>query len=1054
MPCLGAIFLGVIAPREVDGEEILFNRDIRPILSSSCFACHGPDSQSRKADLRLDLREAAIAAGAIVPGNAEESPLVQRIFTEDKDALMPPIDSHKELTPGQKKLLSDWVQAGAIYQPHWSLIPPTMPNLPEVRNKSWIRHPIDRFILARLESSGLDPAPEADIRTLVRRASYDVTGLPPTPEEVDEVLMDPSQDRYEKYIDRLLKKEQWGEHRGRYWLDYARFADTHGIHFDNFREMWAYRDWVIDAFNQNMPFDQFTIEQLAGDLLPNPTLDQRIATGFHRCNITTNEGGIIDEEYRVLYARDRTETTSAVWLGLTSNCAVCHDHKFDPITMKDFYSLSAFFNNTTQDARDGNRKDTPPILAVPRKEERQKYDQLSAALVATRAQLEQAKDRAKPRFEEWLSSGKAKSEFMLYDASLSRLPAPVVHFPLQSGESLELDMVQGNVLRKLPLERKSKSRPGHITSSAWVNPTEEPPRIPSVGDFERDQPFAVTFWVYRPKKNVNGSLIARMNDGKDFRGWDVWLEGDRIAMHLVHQWPENAVKSVAAQVLPSEQWVHFTVSYDGSSKGSGIQFFQNGTPIPAEVRNDNLKNSIKTEVPFRIGSREKQSATPGVALQDLRIYAANIGDAIWREDASRARASYLVTQSLDESKTKEKLELLEWYLQAKDEDYRHRREQLTSIESEHRAIEQRGTIAHVMQERSEPAKAYILFRGEYDKRRDEVAPDTPKILPPFPSVSPRNRLGLARWLLQPENPLTARVTVNRFWQEVFGVGLVASAGDFGVTGQLPSHPELLDYLACSFRDEKWNVKQLFRSILTSSTYRQSAVNTPQKLQMDPENRLLSRGPRFRLDAESVRDSALFWSRLLSPKIGGPSVRPYQPPGVWEAVAMPESNTRIYKQDSGDALYRRSMYTFWKRSAPPASMEILNAPNRETCTVRRERTNTPIQALVTLNDPQFIEAARVLAQQVLTEKDENQDDHSRLQRLACVILSRPLLPNELGIVQASLSDLKSFYADKQELAKQLLKVGAATFNDKLDPSLLAAWTMLANELMNLDEALNK
>lgn len=1050
---LGFVALVFVSSTRAHAGDIQFNRDIRPILSSTCFACHGPDSQARKADLRLDIRENALATNAIVPGKPEESSLVQRLLTTDVDQVMPPPSSHKVLTPEQKQKLIDWVKSGAEYQPHWALIAPAMPDLPEVRNKAWVKTPIDRFILAKLEAIGLEPAPEADIRTLVRRVCLDLTGLPPSCEEVDEVAMDPSENRYEKYVDRLLAREQWGEHRGRFWLDYARYADTHGIHFDNFREMWAYRDWVIDAFNQNMPFDQFTIEQLAGDLLPNPTMDQRIATGFHRCNITTNEGGIIDEEYRVLYTRDRTETTAQVWMGLTANCAVCHDHKFDPLTMHDFYSMSAFFNNTTQDARDGNRKDTPPIINVPKKEDRPRYNQLAGEIEGARKAVEEAKAAARPGFDQWMASGEAQKELVWHRPFPEQ---PVVHFPLHAPESSFVDVVMENTAKSVPFEGKSKTKAGYVADLAWVNQEKVAPAFPTVGDWEKDQPFTLSFWMQRPKKNMSGAIIARMDEAKAFQGWDVWMENDRIGMHMIHAWPDNAVKFMSARPLPADKWTHVAITYDGSAKVAGFKIYFDGEAVGQDTKSDNLTGSIKTTTPFRIGQRSAGSPTPNVAIQDLQFYAVSLPVEKIRVAKTQSRAAYLASKGSKDPKDadKDKEELLAWYLEAKDAAYRERTTLLANLENEKKAIETRGTIAHVMQEKAEPAKAFVLFRGEYDKRRDEVTPNTPKVLPPFAADAPRNRLGLAQWLLAPEHPLTTRVTVNRFWQEIFGTGIVASAGDFGVTGQLPSHPELLDYMAVSFRQDGWNIKSLFRQMVTSAAYRQSSAVTPQKLTADPENRFLSRGTRYRLDAETIRDSALFWSGLLSKRIGGPSVRPYQPGGVWEAVAMPESNTRLYKQDEGDNLYRRSMYTFWKRAAPPASMEILNAPNRETCTVRRERTNTPIQALVTLNDPQFVEAARVLAQRILVEGGENTNDHARIQKLACIVLSRPFIPEELGIVQANLQDLRKLYADKPEAAKLLVTYGASPVDAKLDPSELASWTMLINQVMNLDEALNK
>jgi hypothetical protein len=803
----GLVMLGRVHAQTLQEPE--YNRDVRPILTENCFACHGPDKVSRKAGLRLDRREDAMDAGAVVPSDPDKSSLIERVFEQDAKKRMPPAKSAQKLTEAQKNTLKRWIAGGAKYQPNWSFIAPKRPQPPSVRNASWIRNPVDNFILSELEKRGLQPSPEADRPTLARRVSLDLTGLPPIPTDVAAFLADRSPDAYEHFVDRLLQSPHWGEHRARYWLDAARYADTHGIHFDNYREVWAYRDWVVAAFNRNMPFDQFTTEQLAGDLLPERTIDNLIASGFNRCNITTNEGGVIPEEYLVLYTRDRTETVGRIWMGMTANCAVCHDHKFDPLSQREFYSLAAFFNNTTQGAMDGNIKDTPPVIAVPRREDRLRWEAIARASAETRRELEAQRQL---KFNTWL--GKSANECS----------------PAERAELFD----------------------------CWMDIMDQPSR----------------------------TLTARLN----------------------------------------------------------------------------------------------------------------------------------------------------------------------KLRAEEAALKSRGTLAFVMQERRDAPMAYILYRGEYDKRRDPVLPDTPKFLPPWPPDLPKNRLGLARWLMRPEQPLTARVTVNRTWQEVFGVGIVRTSDDFGIMGEAPSHPELLDWLAVEFRESGWDMKRLFKLLVTSATYRQAPFCTREKLEKDPQNRLLSRGPRFRMDAEMIRDAALAASGLLVRKIGGPSVKPYQPPGVWEAVAMIGSNTRDYRQDHGLDLYRRSLYTFWKRSAPPASMEIFNAPTRETCSVRRERTDTPLQALVTLNDPQFVEAARALAQAALQSCSSRTEE--RIDFLAQRLLARRLRTEEKTVAARSLHGLLRYYQSHRDDAHKLLRVGESKADPGLEPVTLAAWTMFTNELMNLDEFLNK
>jgi hypothetical protein len=1029
------------------GERPEYNRDVRPILADNCFACHGPDSAARKAGLRLDRRDEAIKAEAIVPGDPDKSGLIERVFSDEPGQMMPPRKTHKTLTAAQKDTLRRWVADGGEYQPHWSLIAPQRPPLPKVLDAGWVRTPVDAFILAELEKHGLRPAPEADRRTLARRASLDLTGLPPSPAEVEAFVNDPAPDAYERYVDRLLDSPAWGEHRGRSWLDLARYADSNGIHFDNYREMWAYRDWVIGAFNRNLPFDQFTIEQLAGDLLPNATLEQRIASGFNRCNITTNEGGTIPEEYLVLYDRDRTETTGQTWLGLTVGCGVCHDHKFDPLTQKEFYSLAAFFNNTTQAAMDGNVKDTPPTVLVPRPEDQARWDGLERELADVRKQAEARKQVARADFDRWLAEAKPERVASLIPAEALRL-----HAELGEGDGKAVCVTVDGKPRTMTLPAGGAWDTGHVAAKAFKSQPGPAIEVAEAGDFDRDQAFSYGCWVEFTKPVGSGSVIARMDDQHDYRGWDLWVQNGRPAAHIVHKWPGDALKVVAKTPLQPNRWHHLFVTYDGSGRAAGVRLYVDGVPQQTDVEANTLKSTIRTAVPLTVAQRHTTARLDGLLLQDLRLYSRALAPAEVDRLAKGTRAAWLAAEPADRRSPAERDELFAWWLPALDQTYQALDRKLTELQQDEAVLKGRGTVAHVMQERPDEPAAYVLYRGEYDKRRDKVVPDTPKALPPLPPDLPRNRLGLARWLLLPEHPLTARVTVNRFWQEVFGTGIVRTSGDFGVTGEPPSHPELLDWLAVEFRESGWDVKRFFKLLVTSSAYRQAAVTTPEKLEKDPQNRLLSRGPRYRMDGEMVRDYALAASGLLVRKVGGPSVKPYQPDGVWEAVAMIGSNTRDYKRDSGAGLYRRSLYTFWKRAAPPASMEIFNAPSREVCTVRRERTDTPLQALVTLNDPQFVEAARHLAQVALEEGGGRPE--AGLDVLAKRLLSRPLRPEEAAVVQGSLNHLLEYYRGHPEDAKKLLAVGESPTDPALDPGTLAGWTMLANQMMNLDEVLNK
>ncbi|MGA2248233.1 MAG: DUF1553 domain-containing protein [Verrucomicrobiota bacterium] len=1024
---------------------IEFNRDVRPILAENCFSCHGTDSAARKANLRLDRFETATnkledGAVAIVPGHPEKSEMVRRIFATDDDH-MPPAKVNKVLKTEQEELLKQWIAGGAKYQPHWSFIAPVKAPVPSVKNPKWVHNPVDNFILVRLEQAKLKPNSEADKRTLIRRASLDLTGLPPPPEAVQTFVEDKSPEAYERVVDHLLASPRWGEQRAHYWLDAARYGDTHGIHFDNYREMWTYRDWVINSFNANMGFDEFTIEQLAGDLLPEATRDQKIASGFNRCHVTSNEGGLIDDEYLALYARDRTETTSQVWLGLTAGCAVCHDHKYDPLPQREFYALSAFFNNTTQKAMDGNIKDTPPVLPIPKAEDEKRWNELPGEETAHDKKIIQLQEIARGEFTNWL----AKPDFT---ALKTNPPADtlVLLAPLDDGGTNGARILVAGVEQNLSLSTNVAWQNGAVATQAIITGKSPLPALAKVGDFARDEAFSYAAWV-KLDNDVDGAVFARMQDTNGvFRGWDLWLEGGKPAIHILHSWPDNAIKVVGKQELEKGKWNHVCVTYNGSSQADGVKIYVNGALQETTVANNSLTQSIRTAVPFKIAQRDTSSRLTDAGLQDLRIYARELTQDEIESLAHVQRIRWLASKPT--RGTNENDELFVLWLNRLDAPYREAVEVKTRLAKEEEEIRMRGTVAYVMQERTNAPEAYVLFRGQYDQRRERVTPATPSALPPMPADAPRNRLGFAQWLVRPENPLMARVTVNRFWQEIFGTGLVKTAGDFGVAGEPPSHPELLDWLAVEFRESGWDVKHMYKLMVMSATYRQSAVTSPEKLEKDPQNRLLARGPRFRMDAEMLRDTLLASSGLLVEKIGGPSVRPYQPPGIWDVVGMPEGTTRNYVQDHGDNLYRRSVYTFWKRQAAPASLEIFNAPSRETCTVRRDRTDTPLQALVTLNDPQFVEAARHLAQESLESKAD------RLNFMAERLLARPLTAKERKIVKLSADDLLTHYQAAPKAAEELLAVGESKPDAKLEAPTLAAYTMVANELMNLDETLNK
>ncbi len=1057
--CLGSVLVAMAvvfasAANAGADEPLQYNRDIRPILANRCFACHGPDSAARKGDLRLDQRDAAMEMGAISAGKPEESELISRIYTDDPKLLMPPPETKQKLADAEKEKLKQWIASGAEYQQHWSLIPPQRSEPPVVKQEGWVKNTIDRFILARLEKEGLSPAPEADARTLFRRLYLDITGLPPAPKDVVTFVNDyqsRGDEALSEWIDKLLDSPAWGEHRARYWLDAARYGDTHGLHFDNYREIWPYRDWVIRSFNASQPFDQFTVEQIAGDLLPKPTEDQLIATGFQRCNITTNEGGTIDEENLANYAVDRVQTFGWVYLGMTTNCAQCHDHKFDRFTMRDFYSLAAFFRNTTQQAKDGNVADgRGPVLVVPSHEDKPRWTALPGLIAAAEAKRNARKENAKEAFRQWLA--KANAESLNQDISTDGL---LVHAPLNEGTGNEAKNLTGApatfaATGDVTWNPDGKFGPAHNIRAGGTFD------LGAIGDFEKSQPFSCGAWIKAGLQGQPSSIVARMDEKDSFRGWDLWLNENALAVHLVESWPESTIKvSTSKNVVKPGQWQHVFFSYDGSATPGGVKVFVDGIEQTLKTEKNTLKPdaTIRTQTPLRIGQRSQGNLFDGGAVQDLRLYSRALPATDVKSIAEISAIRAILATVEDKRTPEQQASLYDYYLGAHDPEFPTLAKGVSDLEAEREAIRARSPVTHIQQEKmdSQPI-ANILMRGEYDKPKEKVEAATPAALHPMPEGAPRNRLGLAKWLIDPANPLTARVTVNRFWQQVFGHGIVTTSEDFGVMGAAPSHEQLLDWLAVEFRENGWDVKKMFKLMLMSAAYRQSAVVTPEKLEKDRDNVLLSRGPRFRMDAEMVRDYALAASNSLSTKMYGPGVKPYQPGGIWDIVGLPGGNTRDYVQDKGENLYRRTVYTFWKRMAPPPNLDAFNAPSREVCTVRRERTNTPLQALVTLNDPQFFECARRMAEVAL--KSEGADDNERIGLIAERLLCRPFSEKERTIVQGDLQELRSYYQSHAEDAKALVAVGESKVDKSLNVSELAAWTMLSNQLMNLDEVLNK
>jgi hypothetical protein len=1057
VPAPAAAAVAVVADQAVAEpvklpEKVSFNEHIQPILSEYCYHCHGPDSGTRMPKtepLRLDLAADALAPRAngkpvIVKGDPQASLLAQLIRSDDPDTIMPPPKSHKVLSQHEIALLERWIEQGAEYQAHWSFIPPTKPAVPAT-GKDWARNPIDHFIADKLAAEKLSPNPAEEPRRFFRRLHFDLTGLPPSPEAVAEFATAAAADyqaAVEAAADKLLASTAAAEHQARIWLDAARYADTHGIHIDNYRAIWPYRDWVIQAFQQNLPWDQFTIEQIAGDLLANATLEQTIATGFSRCLPTTGEGGAIPEEYEAIYAKDRVDTVSAVWLGLTTGCASCHDHKFDPISMRDFYSLSAFFRNTPMSALDGNNAEHPPNIFAPRLADRARFAAIPKELETFQAELKKRGEEAKPDFEKWLPT--APVETLTEAAS-----GLALHLPFTEADGPLRGVADGKPLEwNAPVQR----RDGPLGKAVLANSANV--ELGDLGAFARTDQVSYGALIY-VEGAPNGAVIARMDATQMFRGWDIWLENGRVASHVIDQWPNAACKIVSPDPLEPGKWHHVMFVFDGTlPPDQTLKLYLNGQLVKHTTQAAALGKDIATAVPLRLGARHGDATVlQGVAaIQDFRFYRRLLQPAEIAGLGSEGGVGRHLAVAADQRTPEQTAAIYQHYLAQVDPVSKELRAKIAAATKEQQEIRARGSVTLIMQERpkSEPA-AHILARGVYSAKGEKVPANVPAALPPLAAEAPRNRLGLAQWLVDPANPLPARVTVNRFWLQCFGSGIVETAEDFGIMGARPSHPQLLDWLATEFVAAGWNPRHILKLIVSSATYRQSAVVSPEKLEKDPYNRLLARGPRLRLEAEALRDLALAAANLLSPTVGGPSVKPYQPEGIWEAVAMKESNTRNYKQDAGESLYRRSLYTFWKRTAPPPSMEILNAPVREVTCVRRERTNTPLQALVMLNDPQFIEASRQLAANAIRSSGE---PAARLDFITARLLGRALEAAEREIIYKSHEQAIAAFTAKPDDAAALITVGATPPDPAIPAWDLAAWTFTASQILNLDETLTR
>ncbi|MCH2182081.1 MAG: PSD1 and planctomycete cytochrome C domain-containing protein [Mariniblastus sp.] len=990
--------------------KISYNRDVRPILSENCFACHGLDAENRQADLRLDLAETAHGktgdAAAIVPGRPADSPLWQRVATDDPDEIMPPADSHRKLTAAQKETLRLWIEQGALYQKHWAFERPAKP----------VGDGIDFFVEGSLADEDTAFSPEADRPTLIRRVSFALTGLPPTIAEVDAFLHDDSDTAYEAMVDRYLASPRYGEEMARHWLDVARYGDTHGMHLDNERQMWAYRDWVVDAFNRNLGYDQFTIDQLAGDLVPNPTQNQLIATGFNRCNVTTGEGGSIKQEFIFRYAVDRASTTAQAWLGLTAGCAVCHDHKYDPISQKEFYSLYAFFNSNADPAMDGNALLTQPVIKVMPEDYEGKMKRFAERETTLREAIEK------------------RAATIAYTDPAERQPRP----PIEQTESVWFDdafpvgaqvNAPGPVLVDQPVHsgRKSLKVVGPGLAQTFYDKGAPPLTGPDQGRFFLN----VFLDPQDPPEEIMVQFLTQTWNHRAIWGAD-----------LIDWGKPNSIERFSAGQLPATgKWVK--LEFDAADVGLGAD-----TPVKGFA--------------FTVHGGTAYFDQLGVVGQTDPVKEPRLSLTAWLQSRAGQETpgapaelnAWLKAGPKAERTPEELTRLRNYYVshicQSTSESFDQLKSELAAVSKERTTYDQSVPSTFVFRDLPQPRDSFVMIRGEYDAPGDPVTPGTPAVLPPLQPTGQRaNRLDLAEWLVAPENPLTSRVAVNRFWQQIFGVGLVETSHDFGTQGSLPTHPELLDWLAVWFQQNDWDVKQLMRLMVTSQTFRQQSSAATERWNADPNNQQLARGPRFRLDAEQLRDQTLFVSGLMVDDMGGKGVNPYQPPNIWEPLGFGNSNTRYYKQGNGKALYRRTLYTFLKRTAPHPMLENFDAPPREQSCIRRDRTNTPLQALQLLNDVQHFEAARAFAQRIMQAAESSED---RIDFAYRTLLARHPAQEETEILIDFLDRQRQKYESAPEAASQAIHFGDSKPPADIPPVELAAWTLLANLMLNLDEVI--
>lgn len=1008
-----------------DDAKIDFAAQIKPLLSDRCFLCHGPDAESREADLRLDSKDGLFASlasdaelHAVVPGHPETSELITRILSNDADVQMPPPDSGLTLSAEDKDLLRRWVAEGAQWTGHWSFEPIQKPSIPEVKKSEWCKNPIDAFILRRLESAEQLPNGMETPERLLRRVTFDLTGLPPALPDVDKFLNDTSPNAFEKVVDRLLASDHFGERMTADWLDVARYSDTYGYQVDRDRFVWPWRDWVINAFNSNMPYDRFITEQLAGDLLPNPTRDQILATTFNRLHPQKVEGGSVPEEFRVEYVADRSQTVSTAFLGLTMECCRCHDHKYDPLSQREYYQLYSFFNNIDEAGLYSYFTSSVPTPTLPLPTDKQTQQIAKAEQVVLEA-------------EERLHKLKHKE----ISTAASELLQRRISDPVHTDESL----IPGQVAKLTFDEGKfSQNKLVESPHGKAVRLTGDHGIDVKAGNFARWQPFTVSTWLQTPKAFERSVVFHRSRAWTDAasRGYELLIEDGHLTAALIHFWPGNAIRIRSVAPLAVGQWQNVTMTYDGSSKAAGLKLWLDGKPLATEVVRDHLSRNITGGGgdTINIGQRFRDIGFANGLIDEFRVFDRELTPIeihhLWKPSTAENIAAL---QSTFESS------LPEYILATTDSEYQAALKELQAARETLFKLQDGLQEIMVMQEGPEPRKSYVLTRGAYDAHGEEVKSNVPAAFPALTDSMPPNRLGLAQWMTSPDHPLTARVAVNRLWQMCFGHGIVRTPEDFGSQGARPTHPELLDWLAADFRENGWDVKRLLKQMIMSATYRQSSTETAEQHQRDPENLLLSHAPVFRLSAEMLRDNALAVSGLLQSTIGGAPVRPY------ELAASFKPST----PDKGAGQYRRSLYTYWKRTAPAPMMMTLDASKREVCRLKRERTASPLQSLVVMNGPQFVEASRVLAHKMIAENDAG--DSEILVNIFRMLTTRTPSESDVAVLSKLYQDQRQHFADHLDDANKYLAVGDAK-PETTDPAKLAALTSVINMLFALDECM--